>query len=254
MSSTQEFLRIHPLCCFCGGSEAATTVDHQPAKIVFPDKSRPKGLEFPACSTCNRQTSGDEALLALVSRFAGSHRPNAARDFHRLKDIINTVRQVFPGLLERMHARKVWANRGGLLMRQGAIDVNQPEVHQSMSRIAAKLALAIYYQAKGTPAATTCRIKTQWTHCQNPDTSQRVKNLIQIVPAQAILQMGKWKTDESFFLKFHSEDHKLASVAIFHEAVALIALLQEAPLDPNDHERWDFVMAPKAKIGIAIVP
>src|SRR5260221_10070451 len=143
MAKTADFLKQHPLCCFCGGQEPASTIDHQPARIIFPDKLRPKGLEFPACADCNRKTSSDEALLAFVCRFAGSHRINAARDFHRLKDIVRSVNQSFPGLLHKMHGQRLWAMERGVWVRVGAVEVNQSEVNLGLCRIAAKLALAI---------------------------------------------------------------------------------------------------------------
>jgi hypothetical protein len=127
--------------------------DHQPARIIFPDKHRPKGLEFPACADCNRQTSADEALLAFVCRFAGSHRTNAARDFNRLKDIVGSVNQSFPGLRQKMHGQRLWAMERDVWVRVGAIDVNQPEVNLGLCRIAAKLALAIYYESRSSPAS-----------------------------------------------------------------------------------------------------
>jgi hypothetical protein len=129
MANTGEFLKQHPMCCFCGGQTPASEIDHQPARIIFPDKHRPKGLEFPACADCNRQTSADEALLAFVCRFAGSHRTNAARDFNRLKDIVGSVNQSFPGLRQKMHGQRLWAMERGVWVRVGAIDVNQPEVN-----------------------------------------------------------------------------------------------------------------------------
>jgi hypothetical protein len=109
MSATSDFLNRHPLCCFCGGTTSATTIDHQ-ARILFPDKHRPKGLEFPACDSYNKQTRVAEALLAFLCRFAGSLRVDAPRDFNRLKDIVGTEKQAFPTLLPKMHKGKVWAN------------------------------------------------------------------------------------------------------------------------------------------------
>jgi hypothetical protein len=143
MANTGDFLKQHPNCCFCGGKTPASTIDHQPARIVFPDKHRPKGLEFPACANCNRQTSADEALLAFVCRFAGSRRTNAARDFHRLRDIVGSVNRSFPGLRQKMHGQRLWARERGVWVRVGTIDVNQPQVRLGLCRIAAKLALAI---------------------------------------------------------------------------------------------------------------
>ena len=52
-SATARLLAQNSLCCFCGGTEAAVNMDHQPARVMFPDRHRPKGLEFPACSVCN---------------------------------------------------------------------------------------------------------------------------------------------------------------------------------------------------------
>jgi hypothetical protein len=230
MTNIGEFLRRHPHCCFCGGQTAAATIDHQPARIIFPDKRRPKGLEFPACAICNRQTSADEALLAFVCRFAGSRRTNAARDFHRLKNIVGSINQSFPGLLQRMHGQRLWAKERGVWVRIGAIDVNQPEVNEGLCRIAAKLALAIYYERRLHPASNDCWINTQWTHCQNVDTVKRVQNIINAIPNQAVLQMGKWNTQDSFFLKYHFEDGDLFSAAIFHQSVALIAQLRESQM------------------------
>jgi hypothetical protein len=135
MSRTSVFLKQHPMCCFCGGCTPATSIDHQPARIIFPEKHRPKGLEFPACAVCNGQTSADEALLAFICRFAGSFGAKAAHDFSRLKQIVHSINHSFPGLLRKM-----------------------PEVNLAACRIAAKLALAVYYDNSSGSASKDCRI------------------------------------------------------------------------------------------------
>ena len=252
MANTGEFLKQHPMCCFCGGQTPASEIDHQPARIIFPDKHRPKGLEFPACADCNRQTSADEALLAFVCRFAGSHRTNAARDFNRLKDIVGSVNQSFPGLRQKMHGQRLWAMERGVWVRVGAIDVNQPEVNLGICRIAVKLALAIYYESRSSPASKDCRINTQWTHCQNAGAFKHVQNIIQAIPSRAILQMGKWNTQDSFFLKYHYEDGLLFSAAIFHQSVALMAQLREPGMRHHE-QKWQFIMSPLPGTGITVL-
>lgn len=251
MANTSDFLIRHPQCCFCGGTIPASTIDHQPAKIIFPDKHRPKGLEFPACTDCNRQTSPDEALLAFVCRFTGSRRPNAAQDFHRLKNVVRSINGSFPGLFQRMNGHRTWVKEGGVLVRGGAIDLNQGEVNLALCRIAAKLALAIYYQVRSSPAVRDCWINTQWTHSQKPDNFNHVQHLIGSMPAQATLQAGKWNTEKSFFLRYHYESGQLFSVAIFHQSVALIAKLCE-PQVPRE-ETWQFAMSPMPSTGITLL-
>jgi hypothetical protein len=227
------------MCCFCGGQTPATETDHQPAKILFPDKRRPKGLEFPACMFCNRQTAADEALLAFVCRFAGSHRPNAARDWHRLKDIVRSVNSAFPGLTARMHPQGLWAPERGVRQRVGALDLNQPEVHQGLCRIAAKLALATYYQTKSVPAAPACRINCQWTHSQNSNTFKPVQNIINSMSNQAALQMGKWTTQESFFFEISLRRRK----SPFSSYLSSIGRANRRPARAPGSESWFSKMA-----------
>jgi hypothetical protein len=252
MTKTEAFLKKHPVCCFCGGATQSTTIDHQPAKIIFPNKHRPKGLEFPACIHCNRQSSADEALLALLCRIAGSLRFNATTDIKRLKDIQGTVASSFPNLLQKMKVGPKLINRRGVLVRGGAIDVNQPEVDMSLCRVAAKLALAIYYETQSLPAVKDCWINTYWAHSHNAQTFADVNNLIQAMPAQATLQMGRWNTEDSFFLKYLYEDGQLSLAAIFHESIALIACLCE-PQVPRG-EKWQFTWSPQSGTGITISP
>jgi hypothetical protein len=75
---------------------------------------------------------------------------------------------------------------------------------------------------------------------------------IQAIPNEATLRMGKWDTRDSFFLKYHYDDGKLFSAAIFHQAVALIAHLRE-PQVPQG-EKWQFVMSPLPGTGITVLP
>lgn len=67
-SRTQQFLKEHPFCCFCGGNEPATTRDHVPSRQIFTGKLRPQGLEVPACDRCNSGTSRHEQVAAMFSR------------------------------------------------------------------------------------------------------------------------------------------------------------------------------------------
>jgi hypothetical protein len=151
-----------------------------------------------------------------------------------------------------MRGQRVLIQERGLLRIGGAIDVNQPEIDLELCRISAKLALAIYYQERGQPASKDCRINTQWTHVQNAAAVQSVQRMIASIPKQAILQMGKWNTEPSFFLKYHFEAGQMFSVAIFHESVALMAQLSE-PQVQHWGDPWTFVMAPTPGSGIVPV-
>lgn len=64
----KKFLSAHPICCFCGGVEPAEEQDHLPPRSVFDNKKWPEGYIFPACKKCNRGSSKDDTIFALVAR------------------------------------------------------------------------------------------------------------------------------------------------------------------------------------------
>jgi hypothetical protein len=104
------FLESNPMCCFCGGTEVATTIEHLPARIVFPKKHRPKGLEFPACGTCNEQTRGDDSVLSVVARAVGSMRPGfPSFDEATLKRAAGGIHRNYPGFRFGGNKRCGWS-------------------------------------------------------------------------------------------------------------------------------------------------
>ncbi len=246
-----EFIAKHPLCCFCGGSVPSETIDHQPAKIVFPGKNRPKGLEFPACKRCNEQTSVDECILAFVARLTGSLRgvgPDVG-----LKRALDTIRSAHPNLLLSMHGSRVDVGGG---QTKPAIDVNRPEINLGLCRIAAKLALATFYGETGSIAGPDTRIHAMWTHNQRHDSAREVEQLLGRFPSSKQLKQGQWDTGDSFYVRFMIDKNECRTVvqlgAVFHESVALMAQFVEG-IDPADWEPLAYTFAPDAANGIMTV-
>jgi hypothetical protein len=89
-----RILERHPSCCYCGGAEKATTIDHVPAKIVFPNKHRPAGLEVPACSPCNRGTSKFDQMAGVFSRL--SEMDPVQTDRTEFRKLVTNVHRDFP--------------------------------------------------------------------------------------------------------------------------------------------------------------
>lgn len=248
---TADFITDHPLCCFCGGTVPSETIDHQPAKIIFPDKNRPKGLEFPACKRCNGQTSVDECILAFVARLTGSLR-GVGRDTG-LEKSLETIKSAHPNLLPSMHSKRIEIGGGKTLP---AIDVNQLEINQALCRISAKLALATYYGETGRIAGTHTRINTMWTHNQRQEGAQDVRDLLGRFPSTRQLKQGSWDTGDSFYIRFMIDENEqrtaLQLAAVFHESVALMAQFVEGG-DASDWEELGYTFVPDATHGIRIV-
>jgi hypothetical protein len=248
---TAEFIKKHPRCCFCGGGTPSETIDHQPAKIIFPEKSRPKGLEFPACERCNKQTGVDECVLAFVARMTGLMRGNVKPD-SGLKRALKTISAAYPWLLPSMYTKEVEV--GGKMLP--ATDLNKREVNEGLCRIAAKLALATYYGETGRIASPGTRINTMWTHNQRKDGAGLVNELLAKFPAGRQLKQGRWDTSDSFFIRFLTESTVertvLQSAAVFHESVALMAQFLEGG-DATDWEALAYTFSPDPNAGIKLV-
>lgn len=63
----EKFFSDHPTCCFCGGIRKSEEIEHMPSRIMFIEKHRPRGLEFPACKKCNDSTRKSEPIVAFFA-------------------------------------------------------------------------------------------------------------------------------------------------------------------------------------------
>jgi hypothetical protein len=93
-----------PWCIYCGSP--ATTIDHVPPRIMFRDRQRPKGLEFPSCQPCNEGTRLADLVAALIGRLY----PDAEQqdEQQEMEKLLSSVKNNIPGLLE-----EIAADRGG---------------------------------------------------------------------------------------------------------------------------------------------
>lgn len=227
-TATEKLLQLYPCCCFCGGTVAADSLDHQPARIVFPDRHRPKGFEFSACRTCNVQTSPDEALVAFFARAVGGHRFPQGRPDKALKSAIQAVQHSFPGLISEI-TQRVWLNQSGLRRRVLAINANNQQIEASVCRVAAKLALATYHKHYCKAAPATVKINTMWTHNQNPHAVPEVAGLLAKLQVSKHLKQGAdWDTQDTFFVRYFADADAFFVVAILHESLALMAQITVA--------------------------
>lgn len=245
-----KFVSRHPWCCFCGGTQPARSIDHQPPRIWFPDKHRPKGLEFPACEVCNAQTSADEALVGLVARFTGGHRPEIKCKDKGLDRAADAVISAFPDLGRRIVKRE-WISFNSVYQQRVTFDAGDAQVTRSMCRVAAKLALAAYYARHQKACPASVKINTQFVHNQRRSTALAIGEVLRKVNTTLVLKQGAWNTEGSFFLRYHTADNGFASIAVLHESLALMAMINRAD-ETKDWIPWAHVWKPAAGEGIVL--
>jgi hypothetical protein len=165
----QRFLAGHPHCCFCGGSEPATTVDHVPPRTCFPGRHAPEGFEFPACVRCQGATRQEEQAFSL---FVRTNDPSD--DNYRSEEVIKAfqgVRNNLPHLLpfgiDGSTKRKALRSKGlrkpaNMLIEDVSMVAFPPAIGPVIHRYARKIAAALYYREMGKAANADCAIWTHW--------------------------------------------------------------------------------------------
>jgi hypothetical protein len=246
---TAKLVKEHPFCCLCGGKVPSETADHIPARIIFPNRHRPKGLEFATCDRCNGQARQAEALLAFASRTAGSARPNAIRDDGRLRDVMSTIEAAYPGLLQQMNRGPALIRHNWIIQPAGVLNFNLPPVNEAFCMLAAKFGLAMYYHMNKRHAPERSTINTTWGHSFDKDALTVVDQILRLFPQSVKLIQGSWDTDSTFFARHGVHDGNFFVSCIFHESIFLAAEILAGP--PSLHHMvWMRYMTNSAAGGI----
>jgi len=148
-SRKARLLREHPLCCFCGGTRPATTLDHVPPKACFPLGSCPEEFEFPSCSLCNNGTSKHDTIFGLYSMLLDFNEDNRTpADRERLEKLRDEIARRYPDALPDPASREPIYQAGPIITPSPvAISVStKPVVKEAMKTIGEKLAHALYYR------------------------------------------------------------------------------------------------------------
>lgn len=165
-----RFLAAHPYCCFCGGRELATTVDHVPPRTCFVDRAAPEGFEFPACEKCQSATRLDEMAFGMFVRI-NDPSPDNYRS-HEVRKSVEGIRNNLPHLIpftglstrERRNALRA----KGLTLPPGMTVADVPlvgipaAIDEHLHRYARKIGAALYYREKGKPIRPDFVIWTNW--------------------------------------------------------------------------------------------
>lgn len=170
---TAKFLRQHPVCCFCGGSTVADTVDHIPPRSFFLNGRFPKSIEYPACRRCNNVSSNAEdiaRLLAMVQ--GGAFNQSLSEDFRQRE-----AKYIKTAVINKIELQPTGQRLGALEI----IHLGKKE-EESFIVLATKIALGLHYTILESIAAPETRMSFSFF---TPDKhEQSVREFIQRLPGQ----------------------------------------------------------------------
>jgi hypothetical protein len=167
----QRFLAANSYCCFCGGNEIATSVDHVPPRTCFVERAAPEGFEFPACDRCQGATRLDELAFGMFVRLSDPSDENYRSA--EVQKIVQGIRNNLPHLspivgLSTIDRRRALRAKGltvppGKTVAEIPMVGFPPAIDAYIHRYARKLAAALYYKEKGNPIGLDFVIWTGWT-------------------------------------------------------------------------------------------
>ena len=100
LGKKKRFLIGHPYCCFCGATEASTTIDHVPPKACFPDGYWPEEFEFPACEACNQGSKREDQLFGFYSQLLDFNESNRTpEDNAKMTKLRDAIARNYPDAL-----------------------------------------------------------------------------------------------------------------------------------------------------------
>lgn len=135
-------------CIFCGGNEPATQIDHVPPKIIFANKLRPRGLEFPSCPRCNQGTRDYDQIIGFMSRVTLSSTPTHERS--DIGKLVRAFRNNYPKVIGDIEFRRLGSLTRKRTQRQfpdaaSTGIVTGPIIGAIISKFGAKLGFALHY-------------------------------------------------------------------------------------------------------------
>ena len=238
-----RLLSQHPVCCFCGGTQAATTVDHVPNRASFPQRAGPEGYEFPACSSCQNIYRKEEHYFALVARLSDLDDANYDGISNRrlIKGIANNYPELLPIVrMSPVEKRRIVKSLGlekpsNIFSNDIPIAKFPQDADRNIRKIGIKLGLALYYKHKGKIAKPTHYCSSYWTQISTPEAIESWRAIAAELPGVVWGQRPNMKLGNRFGYAFSSEAKGepdiFLSISQFGKGLAVCSMVWEGKLD-----------------------
>lgn len=188
-------------CIYCAQRQPAEQVDHMPPRAIFRMSQRPKGLEFPSCSSCNQGTSRLDVVAAFMARtFPGIGDQLDEVEWDR---VTREVRRVAPTLAEEMWMPPEEMKQ--MMWQEGVFDpelavfrADGPILGAHMQAFAAKVGFALRYEDVGTPVPDTGGVQVRWFTSGELYKGELPRSLYASLGEIQIMHQGKITSDRVF--------------------------------------------------------
>jgi hypothetical protein len=233
-------LATQQTCCFCGGVERATTIDHQPSRSIFDRREWPEGYVFPACERCNQQSKHAENVLGLIVRINSEREDDPIRRTE-FKKFLGAMRNNFPDLLKPLSARdkrrflkseNLIASDGVASLHMAGISADESE--RTIEVCLHKICLALHYKHTGNIVPSNGGIYVHWFTNAYTHHFEREFSDFRNLPIQPLLVRNGRDLSDQFAYKYGLDPSNRLSAYILRFRLSLIAVgvvAEDAPLE-----------------------
>ena len=207
MSESRTKRRAHralreacPWCIYCGGDVAATTIDHVPPLIMFRQRYRPKGLEFPSCRSCNEGTKHGDLVAAMLGRVYPDAKTDKERD--EFKKLLRSINNNIPGLLQEMYVGKagqqISLHRVPVHVDGNFLRTDGPLVSSHMQTFATKLGFALFYELTKQIVPKGGGVAARWFSNHEQLEGKFPQTIFDYLLPPKTLRQGKFEVSDQF--------------------------------------------------------
>lgn len=239
-----EFLRNHPLCCFCGGINASEEPDHIPSRALFLDRQWPEGYVFPSCIKCNRASRYDELVVSLISRLYPD--PTTDQEIKELKQCAESVNNYMSDIIGEI---QISAAKKKRLIKKYEINIPPDKTSKDIPLISLdgvrtneavlsfsrKLMFALYYKHTGSILPNSGAAAVIWYsdfQVQNGAIPEQVNNFLTEAPE--LVRNSRNLNDQFNYKYILSECNQSAAFLVnFRRSFWVLGHLKE------DHSSFD---------------
>jgi hypothetical protein len=230
--SRAEILAGETRCIYCACTSADEfEIEHMPPRWMFKTKSRPSGLEFVSCRTCNNGTSAADLVAGFIARISPLYDQEDWK-MVEARSRQSTLNVKAPGFLNEFfdpsRSQLSWVpDAAGILKSMVVMKADGPVQKSYLDVFAAKLGMALYREHCGVPMPLNAGVFSA-VFMNSGLMQESVATMLSVMPLGAGLTQGPKNTaHDQFFYRFNSDDRSvIAALVGFHDGlyVCTIAL------------------------------
>lgn len=255
LTRNEKFLQKHPWCCLCGGSVAATTIEHAPPKVLFVNKEVPAATHrMPACARCNNGSGPSDQVAALACLIQASVHKDIPDEY--MDKLIDGVKNNSPDAflaIANGPSYDVPLKVAGKVDYFSRVEIDPTLYTNWLNPWAAKQAYALYYlHSEGRILPPASRVMVQWYTNEHIVDELTPDTLLQSLGSYGELKQGAKNSELQYSYKWQLDKEIGCFILMLQDASMVLLGIIHDPEQLEAYPDWT-LFSTNAERGIHLV-